>query len=141
VVRVCRAGVKGFVVQYRAGRRPRRMSLGPSTVFDCDSGAHPGDHDPSPPVKNGEDLQLSCRPSATPLQVSDLAERFDKETHRGAPESQHCERISRQPEALSFLPPLGRMCRCQKINPRGRGEVTTISGHIPYQANRRLRKS
>ena len=27
---------KSFVVQYRAGRRPRRMSLGPSTVLTCD---------------------------------------------------------------------------------------------------------
>ena len=27
---------KSFVVQYRAGRRPRRMSLGPSTVPTCD---------------------------------------------------------------------------------------------------------
>ena len=27
---------KSFAVQYRAGRRPRRMSLGPSTVPTCD---------------------------------------------------------------------------------------------------------
>ena len=27
---------KSFVVQYRAGRRPRRMCLGPSTVLTCD---------------------------------------------------------------------------------------------------------
>ncbi len=35
-VRVMPSGRKSFVVQYRAGRRPRRMSLGPSTVLTCD---------------------------------------------------------------------------------------------------------
>ena len=32
-LRVLPSGRKGFVVQYRAGRRPRRISLGPSTVL------------------------------------------------------------------------------------------------------------
>ena len=27
---------ESFIVQYRAGRRPGRMSLGPSTVLTCD---------------------------------------------------------------------------------------------------------
>jgi len=45
-LRVMPSGRKSFVVQYRAGRRPRRMSLGPSTVLTCDqAGAHPGNHD------------------------------------------------------------------------------------------------
>ena len=35
-LRVMPSGRKSFVVQYRAGRRPRRMSLGPSTVLTCD---------------------------------------------------------------------------------------------------------
>jgi len=35
-LRVLPSGRKGFVVQYRAGRRPRRMSLGPSTVLTCE---------------------------------------------------------------------------------------------------------
>jgi hypothetical protein len=35
-LRVMPSGRKRFVVQYRAGRRPRRMSLGPSTVLTCD---------------------------------------------------------------------------------------------------------
>ncbi len=32
-VRVLPSGRKGYIVQYRAGRRSRRMSLGPSTVL------------------------------------------------------------------------------------------------------------
>ena len=32
-LRVLPSGRKGYIVQYRAGRRSRRMSLGPSTVL------------------------------------------------------------------------------------------------------------
>jgi hypothetical protein len=35
-LRVLRSGRKSYVVQYRAGRRPRRISLGPSTVLTCE---------------------------------------------------------------------------------------------------------
>ena len=35
-LRVMPSGRKSFVVQFRAGRRARRMSLGPSTVLTCD---------------------------------------------------------------------------------------------------------
>ena len=35
-LRVMPNGRKSFVVQFRAGRRARRMSLGPSTVLTCD---------------------------------------------------------------------------------------------------------
>ena len=34
-LRVLPSGRKGYVVQYRAGRRSRRISLGPSTVLTC----------------------------------------------------------------------------------------------------------
>jgi hypothetical protein len=35
-LRVMPSGRKSFVVQFRAGRRARRMSLWPSTVLTCD---------------------------------------------------------------------------------------------------------
>ncbi len=35
-LRVMPSGRKSFVVQFRAGRRARRMSLGPCTVLTCD---------------------------------------------------------------------------------------------------------
>ena len=38
-LRVLPSGRKGYVVQYRAGRRFRRMSLGPSTVLTCEQAA------------------------------------------------------------------------------------------------------
>ena len=48
------SGSKSFVVQYRAGRRPRRMSLGPSTVLTCDQ-ARTRAITIIAAVKNGED--------------------------------------------------------------------------------------
>ena len=35
-LRVLPSGRKGYVVQYRAGRRSRRISLGPNTVLTCE---------------------------------------------------------------------------------------------------------
>ena len=35
-LRMLPSGRKGYVVQYRAGRRPRRISLGPCTVLTCE---------------------------------------------------------------------------------------------------------
>lgn len=35
-LRVIPSGRKSFAVQFRAGRRARRMNLGPSTVLTCD---------------------------------------------------------------------------------------------------------
>src|SRR5437660_6268171 len=35
-LRVLPSGRKGYVVQYRAGRRSRRITLGPSTVLACE---------------------------------------------------------------------------------------------------------
>jgi len=35
-LRVLPSGRKGYVVQFRAGRRSRRISLGPSTVVTCE---------------------------------------------------------------------------------------------------------
>jgi len=35
-LRVLPSGRKGYIVQYRAGRRSRRMSLGPSSVLTCE---------------------------------------------------------------------------------------------------------
>ena len=35
-LRVLPSGRKGYVVQYRAGRRSRRISLGPGTVLTCE---------------------------------------------------------------------------------------------------------
>ena len=53
-LRVMPSGQKSFVVQFRAGRRARRMSLGPSTVLTCDQ-ARTRAITIIAAVKNGED--------------------------------------------------------------------------------------
>jgi len=57
-LRILPSGRKGYIVQYRAGRRSRRMSLGPSTVLTCEqarnraiaiiAAARNGEEDPAP---------------------------------------------------------------------------------------------
>jgi hypothetical protein len=75
-VRVMPSGRKSFVVQYRAGRRPRRMSLGPSTVLTCDQ-ARTRAITIIAAVKNGEDPAADRASKRNAATVSDLAERFD----------------------------------------------------------------
>jgi hypothetical protein len=77
-LRVMPSGRKSFVVQYRAGRRPRRMSLGPSTVLTCDQ-ARTRAITIIAAVKNGEDPAADRAAKRNAATVSDLAERFDKE--------------------------------------------------------------
>ena len=75
-LRVMPSGRKSFVVQYRAGRRPRRMSLGPSTVLTCDQ-ARTRAITIIAAVKNGEDPAADRAAKRNAATVSDLAERFD----------------------------------------------------------------
>jgi hypothetical protein len=77
-VRIMPSGRKSFVVQYRAGRRPRRMSLGPSTVLTCDQ-ARTRAITIIAAVRNGEDPSADRAAKRNAATVTELAERFDKE--------------------------------------------------------------
>ena len=76
-LRVMPSGRKSFVVQFRAGRRARRMSLGPSTVLTCDQ-ARTRAITIIAAVKNGEDPAADRAAKRNAATVSDLADRFDK---------------------------------------------------------------
>ena len=74
------SGRKGYVVQYRAGRRSRRISLGPGTVLTCEQArgraiaivaAARGGENPAGERDAGR--------KAVTVTVTELAERFDKE--------------------------------------------------------------
>ena len=77
-LRVIPSGRKSFVVQFRAGRRARRMSLGPSTVLTCDQ-ARTRAITIIAAVKNGEDPAADRAAKRKAATVNDPADCFDKE--------------------------------------------------------------
>ena len=134
-VRVMPSGRKSFVVQYRAGRRPRRMSLGPSTVLTCDQ-ARTRAITIIAAVKNGEDPAADRAAKRNAATVSDLAEHFDKE-HIAVRLKASTAKEYRGNLRRFILPALGRLA----VPEITRADVAKFHHdlrHIPYQANRCL---
>ncbi len=134
-LRVMPSGRKSFVVQYRAGRRPRRMSLGPSTVLTCDQ-ARTRAITIIAAVKNGEDPAADRAAKRNAATVSDLAERFDKE-HIAVRLKASTAKEYRGNLRRFILPALGRFA----VPEITRADVAKFHHdlrHIPYQANRCL---
>jgi len=134
-LRVMPSGRKSFVVQYRAGRRPRRMSLGPSTVLTCDQ-ARTRAITIIAAVKNGEDPAADRAAKRNSATVSDLAERFDKE-HISVRLKASTAKEYRGNLRRFILPALGRLA----VPEITRADVAKFHHdlrHIPYQANRCL---
>ena len=77
-LRVLPSGRKSYVVQYRAGRRPRRISLGPEHRPDLRASPHARHHHRRRGAqRRGPRRAARCR--ATVAKVKELAERFDRE--------------------------------------------------------------
>ena len=134
-LRVMPSGRKSFVVQYRAGRRPRRMSLGPSTVLTCDQ-ARTRAITIIAAVKNGEDPAADRAAKRNAATVNDLAERFDKE-HIAVRLKASTAKEYRGNLRRFILPALGRLA----VPEITRADVAKFHHdlrHIPYQANRCL---
>jgi len=134
-LRVMPSGRKSFVVQYRAGRRPRRMSLGPSTVLTCDQ-ARTRAITIIAAVKNGEDPAADRAAKRNAATVSDLAERFDKE-HIAVRLKASTAKEYRGNLRRFILLALGRLA----VPEITRADVAKFHHdlrHIPYQANRCL---
>jgi len=134
-LRVMPSGRKSFVVQYRAGRRPRRISLGPSTVLTCDQ-ARTRAITIIAAVKNGEDPAADRTAKRNAATVSDLAERFDKE-HIAVRLKASTAKEYRGNLRRFILPALGRLA----VPEITRADVAKFHHdlrHIPYQANRCL---
>ena len=77
-LRVLPSGRKRYIVQYRAGRRSRRISLGPSTVLTCEQ-ARSQAITILAASRNGDDPAASRAAGRKAITVKELAERFDKE--------------------------------------------------------------
>ncbi len=77
-LRVLPSGRKGYVVQYRAGRRSRRISLGPNTVLTCEQ-ARIRAITIVAAARNGQDPAAERDAGRKAITIKELAERFDKE--------------------------------------------------------------
>ncbi len=134
-LRVMPSGRKSFVVQYRAGRRPRRMSLGPSTVLTCDQ-ARTRAITIMAAVKNGEDPAADRAAKRKAITIKELAERFDKE-HIAIRVKASTGKEYRRNLQRFILPALGQLT----VTGVTRADVAKFHHdlrHIPYQANRCL---
>lgn len=134
-LRVMPSGRKSFVVQFRAGRRARRMSLGPSTVLTCDQ-ARTRAITIIAAVKNGDDPAAERDAKRNAATVRELAERFDRE-HIAVRLKASTAKEYRGTLKRFILPALGRLA----VTEITRADVAKFHHdlrHIPYQANRCL---
>jgi len=121
------SGRKSFVVQFRAGRRARRMSLGPSTVLTCDQ-ARTRAITIIAAVKNGEDPAADRAAKRNAATVNDLAERFDTVHITVRLKASTAKEISN----ASSCPPWG-VWLCRKSPARTWRSSTMICGTSPIR--------
>jgi integrase len=134
-LRVLPSGRKGYVVQYRAGRRSRRISLGPNTVLTCEQ-ARTRAITIIAAARNGEDPAAERDAGRKAITVKELSERFDKEHIAIRVKPSTAKEYRRNLERF-ILPTLGRLT----VMDITRADVAKFHHdlrHIPYQANRCL---
>ena len=134
-LRVLPSGRKGYIVQYRAGRRSRRMSLGPSTVLTCEQARNRAITIIAA-ARNGEDPAAERDAGRKAITVKELSERFDKEHISIRVKPSTAKEYRRNLERF-ILPALGRLT----VTDITRADVAKFHHdlrHIPYQANRCL---
>jgi len=134
-LRVLPSGRKSYVVQYRAGRRSRRISLGPSTVLTCEQARNRAISIVAA-ARNGADPAAERDAGRKAITVKELAERFDKEHIAIRVKASTAKEYRRNLERF-ILPSLGRLT----VTGITRADVAKFHHdmrHIPYQANRCL---
>lgn len=134
-LRVLPSKRKSYIVQYRAGRRSRRMSLGLSTVLTCEQ-ARTRAITTIAAAKNGEDPAAKRDAERQAITVKELAERFDKE-HISVRVKESTAKGYRRMLERVIIPALGR----HRVTEVTRADIAKIHHdlrHIPYDANRCL---
>ena len=134
-LRVLASGRKGYVVQYRAGRRSRRINLGPNTVLTCEQ-ARSRAITIIAATRNGEDPAARRDANRRAITVKELADRFDKEHIAIRLKASTAKGYRRMLERV-IIPALGR----HRVTEVTRADVAKIHHdlrHIPYDANRSL---
>src|SRR3954454_6291246 len=77
-LRVFPSGRKRYIVQYRAGRRSRRINMGPSGVLTCEQ-ARKRAITIIAATKNGQDPAAQRDAERQAITVTELAQRFENE--------------------------------------------------------------
>jgi Arm DNA-binding domain/Phage integrase, N-terminal SAM-like domain len=134
-LRVLPSGRKRYVVQYRAGRRSRRMSLGPSSVLTCEQ-ARTRAITIFAAVRNGDDPAAKRDADRQALTIAELADRFDTE-HIALRLKESTAKSYRRMLDRVIIPALGR----HRVTEVTRADIAKLHHdmrHIPYDANRCL---
>lgn len=134
-LRVLPSGRKQYIVQYRAGRRSRRISLGPHTILTAEQ-ARANALTILSDARTGKDPAAERDTYRDALLVKDLAQRFD-EQHISVRVKPITAREYRRSLNKLILPKLGRML----ITDVTRAQISKFHHdlrHNPYQANRCL---
>ncbi len=134
-LRVLPSGRKGYVLQYRAGRRSRRMSLGPSTVLTCEQ-ARTRAILIVAQVRNGVDPAAKRDADRRAATVAELADRYDRE-HVALRVKPSTAKGYRRVLKRTILPALGRL-RLTEVTRADIAKLHHDMRHVPYDANRCL---
>jgi len=132
-LRMLPSGRKVYSVQYRSGRRSRRISLGLSSVLTCEQ-ARTRAITIIAAVKNGEDPAANRDADRQAITVKELVERFEKE-HVALRVKESTAKGYRRMLERVIVPALGR----HRVTEVTRADVAKIHHdlrHIPYDANR-----
>jgi len=134
-LRVLPSGRKRYIVQYRAGRRSRRISLGASTVLTCEQA-----RDRAITIiaasKNGDDPAARRDADRQAITVKELAERFEKEHIDLRLKPSTAKGYKRMLERF-VLPRLGNL-RVVEVTRADIAQLHHDLRHIAYDANRCL---
>ena len=134
-LRVLPSGRRQYIVQYRAGRRSRRISLGPSTILTTEQ-ARSRALAILADARGGKDPAADREAYRNALLLKDLVERFDQQ-HIALRLKPRTAAAYRRSLAKFIVPKLGKML----VTEITRADVTKFHHdlrHIPYEANRCL---
>jgi integrase len=134
-LRVLPSGRKRYIIQYRAGRRSRRISLGPSTVLTSEQ-ARSRAITIIAATKNGEDPAARRDADRRAITVKELAQRFEKEHIDLRLKPSTAKGYRRMLERF-VIPRLGN----HRVTEVTRADVAQLHHdlrHIAYDANRCL---